>query len=161
MSVFCLDLMSLLSVTYMTPVEHLIGDSPSQCILEVSELLDQEDKMGVDWRQLWSKLLHRSPNEAIIRQQKEGPTVFLLKSWCQIKPSAATIGELISTLNAVNRPDIAIIIEKYCQVRIFMTDYEMGKDVQRCWLFIILRVFRCMCQSCSYHQRKSLGFQSS
>ena len=117
----CFDLICLFSVTYMTPVEHLIGDSPSQCIIEVSSLLDHDDEMGGDWRQLWSELLHSSPNEAVIRQQREGPTIILLKAWCQMNPLyTATVGELVNMLNAVNRSDIAVIIEKYCQVRIFI-----------------------------------------
>ena len=108
----------------MTPVQDLIGDHPSQCMIEVSELLDKEDEMGGDWRQLWSGLLHKSPNESVIRQEKEGPTLFLLKMWCLIKPpSAATVGELVSTLNVVNCPDIAAIIEKYCQVRAFIHSF--------------------------------------
>ena len=105
----------------MTPVQDLIGDHPSQCMIEASELLDQEDEMGGDWRQLWSGLLHKSPNESVVRQQREGPTLFLLKTWCQIQPPfAATVGEFVNTLNTINRQDIAVIIEKHCQVRMFI-----------------------------------------
>ena len=105
--------------TYITPVQTLIGDCPGdsdQFIIEVSELLDQEEDTGGDWRQLWPQLLHKSPNEALIRQQTEGPTLFLLKTWCQIKPhSTATVGELVNILSTVNRPDIVVIIQNYCQ----------------------------------------------
>ena len=102
----------------MTPVQDLIGDPPSQCIIEVSELLDHDKKMGGDWRQLWQKLLDSSPDEAVICQQREGPTTFLLKAWCQTNPPhVATVGELVNMLNAVNRSDITMIIGKYCQVR--------------------------------------------
>ena len=107
------------SVTYMTPVRDLIADPPSQCLVEVSELLDQEDEIGGDWQSLWVELMHKFPNEEVIRQQREGPTLFLLKQWCQIKPSsAATVGELVSALKEVDRPDTGMIIEKYCQVKI-------------------------------------------
>ena len=44
----CFDFICLLLVTYMTSVEHLIGDFPSKCTIGVSELPDQEDEMGVD-----------------------------------------------------------------------------------------------------------------
>jgi hypothetical protein len=100
-------------LTYMTPVEHLIGDSPNQCIIEVAELLDKKD--GLDCVQLWQELLHKSPNEEAVHQQTEGPTMFLLKLWCQIKRSAATVGELIRALDAVNRPDISMLLQTYCQ----------------------------------------------
>ena len=120
----------------MTLVQELIGDPPSQCIIEISELLDQEDEMEGDWRQLWPELLHSSPDEAVIHQQREGPTIVLLKAWCQMNPLyTATVGDLVNILNAVNRSDIAMIIEKYCQVRIFFhseTGCESERTVKSC-----------------------------
>ena len=105
----------------MTPVQDLISDPPSQCIIEISQLLDQDKEMGGDWQQLWRELLHSSPNEAVISQQRERPTTFLLKSWCRINPPyVTTVGELVKTLNAMNRSDVTMTIEKYCQVRIFI-----------------------------------------
>ena len=119
--VLCVFPIFFLLVSYATPVQDLIGDLPSQCMIEVSELLDQEDEKGGGWRQLWSELLHKSPNESVIHQQRDGPTLFLLKTWCQIKPpGAATVGELVNTLNAVNHQDIAVIIEKHCQVSVHL-----------------------------------------
>ena len=117
----CFDLICFLSVTYMTPVQDLISDPPVQCIVEVANLLDLEDEKGGDWPRLWQELMHKFPNEAVVRHNKRGPTIFLLKTWCQIKlPSVATVGELVNALKAVNRADVALIIEKYCEVRTFI-----------------------------------------
>jgi hypothetical protein len=121
-------------LTYMTPVEHLIGDSPNQCIIEVAELLDKKD--GLDCVQLWQELLHKSPNEEAVHQQTEGPTMFLLKLWCQIKRSAATVGELIRALDAVNRPDISTLIQTYCQVRSYLSRWKEKKSFYFCILYL-------------------------
>lgn len=114
--VLCSDF--LLSVGHTTPVEKLIGDSPSPCIVEMSEMLDGDHEMRDDWRCLWSELLDRELNEEVARQTKEGPTRFVLKLWCQkTSPSEATIEHLITALNAMRRNDVARAVEKYCKVR--------------------------------------------
>ena len=112
--------MLLLLVSYETPVQDLIGDTPSQCIVEVSKVLDKPDKLGDDWRRLWSELLLNRPfNEEVVSQMEEGPTHFLLKVWCRTKPpSQATVGHLIEALNSIYRNDVARILEKCCKVGI-------------------------------------------
>ena len=100
------------------PVQDLIGDSPSQCIVEMSKILDQPDDIGDDWRRLWSELLNRPLNEDVVIQKKEGPTHFLLKVWCRSKPpSQATVGHLIQALNSIYRNDVARIVETCCKVQ--------------------------------------------
>ena len=106
----------LILVSYSTPVEGLIGDTPSQCIVEMSKVLDQRDDMEDNWRRLWLELLNR-PLKEEASQKKEGPTHFLLKLWCRTKPpSQATVGHLIQALNSIYRNDVARIVEKYCKV---------------------------------------------
>ena len=106
-------------MSYATPVQDLIGDSPSQCVVEISRLLDQPDKMEDDWRRLWSELLNRPFNEEVVSQTEEGPTHFLLKLWCRMKPpSQVTVGHMIQALNSIYRNDVARIVEKYCKVGI-------------------------------------------
>ena len=117
----------LFVVSYATPVQDLIGDTPSQCIVEMSKVLDQRDDMEDDWRRLWSELLKRPLNEVVVSQKKEGPTQFLLKLWCRTKPpSQATVGHLIEALNSIYRNDIARIMEKYCKVGITHIGHELG-----------------------------------
>ena len=106
-----------LLVSYATPVQDLIGGTPSHSILEMSNILDQLDETGDDWRRLWSELLYRPLNEEVVSQKKEGPTCFLLKLWCQSKPpSQTTVGHLIQALNSIYRNDVARIMGKYCKV---------------------------------------------
>jgi hypothetical protein len=103
------------SVSYSTPVKTLIGGTPSQCIVEMSSILDQADDMEDDWRRLWSELLNR-PVKEVVSQKEEGPTRFLLTLWCRSNPpSEATIGHLIKALNAIYRNDVARMMEKYCK----------------------------------------------
>lgn len=110
---------SLSLVSYTTPVEELIHDPTSQCMEEISCLLDQDDEIGDDWRRLWPELLKKPLNETVVSQKKEGPTRFLLKLWCRMKPpSERTVGHLIQALNAIYRNDVARNVEKYCKVRI-------------------------------------------
>jgi hypothetical protein len=105
------------TVSYSTPVQDLIGCIPAQCIVEMSEILDQPDEMEDDWRRLWSQLLHRPLKEEAVSQKTEGPTQFLLKIWCRSKPpSQSTVGHLIEALNSIYRNDVAGIVEKYCEV---------------------------------------------
>ena len=105
----------ILLVSYATPVVDLIGDIPSQCIVQMSKVLDQPDEAGDDWQRLWSELLSRP----VVNQKKESPTRFLLKLWCRAKPpSEATVGHLIKALNSIYRNDVARIVEKYCKVGI-------------------------------------------
>ena len=104
-------------VSYSTPVQDLIDDTSSQCIVEMSKVLDQVDAMEDDWRRLWSELLNRPLKVEVVSQQEEGPTQFLLKLWCRSKdPSQATVGHLIEALNAIYRNDVARLVEKYCKV---------------------------------------------
>ena len=106
-------------MSYETPVQDLIGDTPSQCIVEVAMVLDKPDKMGGDWRRLWSELLTRPCSEEFVSQTEESPTHFLLKLWCWTKPpSQATVAHLIKALNSFYRNDVARIVEKYCKVGI-------------------------------------------
>ena len=58
-------------MSYATPVQDLIGDSPSQCVVEISRVLDQPDKMEDDWRRVWSELLNRPFNEEVVSQTEE------------------------------------------------------------------------------------------
>ena len=110
----------LILVSYETPVQDLIGGPPSQCIVEMSKVLDQPDKMGDEWRRLWSEMLNRPFNEGVVSQTEEGPTHFLLKLWCRTKPpSQATVTHLIDALNSIYRNDVARIVEKYCKVGIY------------------------------------------
>ena len=119
MSAFC---NFLFLVSYATPVEELIADTRSQCILEMSKILDQPDEVGDDWRRLWSELLDRPLQEEVASQKKEGPTHFLLKLWCRAKPpSQTTIGHLIQALNSIYRNDVARNVEKYCEVGIYLS----------------------------------------
>ena len=107
----------LLLVSYSTPVQDLVGCTPSQCIVEMSKVLDRRDAMEDDWRRLWSELLNRPLNEEVVSHKKEGPTQFLLKLWCRMKPlSQATVRHLIQALNSIYRNDVARIVEKYCKV---------------------------------------------
>ena len=107
----------LILVSYKTPVQNLIGDAPSPCIVEISKVLNQADKMGDDWRRLWSELLNRPFNEEVVSQTEEGPTHFLLKLWCRTKsPSQATVAHLVEALNSIYRNDVARIMENYCKV---------------------------------------------
>ena len=109
----------LLLVSYETPVQDLIGYTPSPCIVEISKVLDQHDDMEDDWRRLWSELLNRPLKEELVSQKKEGPTQFLLKLWCRTKPpSQTTVGHLIEALNSIYRNDVARILGKYCKVGI-------------------------------------------
>jgi hypothetical protein len=102
------------SVSYSTPVKTLIGGTPSQCIVEMSSILDQADDMEDDWRRLWSELLNR-PVKEVVSQKEEGPTRFLLTLWCRANPpSQATVGHLIKALNAIYRNDVASLLEKVC-----------------------------------------------
>ena len=106
-------------VSYTTPVQDLIGDTPSQCVVEMSKVLNQPDDVGDDWQRLWSELLDRRLLEEVASQKKEGPTRFLLKLWCRSKPPAqATVGNLIQALNSIYRNDVARNVEKYCKVGI-------------------------------------------
>ena len=106
-------------MSYETPVQDLIGDTPSQCIVEVSKVLNKPDKMGGDWRRLWSELLSKPFNEEFVSQTEEGPTHFLLKLWCWTKPpSQATVAHLIKALNSICRNDITRILGGYCKVGI-------------------------------------------
>jgi hypothetical protein len=99
-------------VSYMTAVEDLIGDDPSQCIVDISRVLDQPDKMGDNWRRLWSKLLTRPVEEEVASQAEEGPTRFLLSLWCREKPPhQATVKHLIQALNSIYRNDVARTLE--------------------------------------------------
>ena len=108
----------LLLVSYATPVQDLIGHTPSQCIVEMSRVLNQPDEAGDNWQYLWSKLLERPFSEECV-SQKECPTRFLLKLWCQMKPSSqTTVGHLIGALNSIYRNDVARIVDKYCKVGI-------------------------------------------
>ena len=104
-------------LSYETPVQDLIGDTPSQCIVEMSKVLDQPDDMGDDWRRLWSELLNRPLKEEVVCQKKEGPTRFLLRLWCRTKPpSQASVRHLIEALNSIYRNDVARLVGKYCKV---------------------------------------------
>ena len=108
-----------LIVSYATPVQDLIGDTPGQCIVEMSEVLDQIDDMDDDWRRLCSELLNRPHDDEVVSQKKDGPTHFLLKLWCRMMPpSQATVAHLIEALNSTNRNDVARIVGKYCKVDI-------------------------------------------
>ena len=110
---------SLYIVSYATPVQDLIGDTPSQCIVDISKVLDQSDDMEDDWRRLWSELLNRPVYEEVVSEKEEGPTRYLLKRWCKAKPPhEATIGCLMQKLNSIHRNDVARIVEKYCKVSI-------------------------------------------
>ena len=109
----------LFLVSYETPVQDLIGGPHSQCIVEMSKVLDRPDKMGDDWRRLWSELLNRPFNEEVVSRTEEGPTHFLLKLWCRTKPpSQATVAHLVEALNSMYRNDVARIVGKYCKVGI-------------------------------------------
>ena len=114
------DLSWILLVFYETPVQDLIGDTPSRCIVEMSEVLDQPDDMEDDWRRLWSELLPNRPlNNEMVSQKEEGPTRYLLKRWCQAKPPCeATVGCLMQKFNSIHRNDVARIVGKYCKVNI-------------------------------------------
>ena len=125
--VLCVFPIFFLLVSYATPVQDLIGDTPSQCILEMSKVLDQPDKMEDDWRRLWSELVNRPLQEEIVSQAEEGPTRFLLKLWCRAKPpSQATVGHLIQALNSIYRNDVARNVEKYCEVGILSLVFVGG-----------------------------------
>ena len=101
-------------VSYDTPVESLIDEPTASCFLEVSKHLDEDDDLGDNWRRLWSELLNRPLNEDVVRKRSEGPTCFLLKQWCRMKPpSEATIGRLMKALNAIYRNDVARVLEKH------------------------------------------------
>ena len=83
----------------------------------MSKVLDQTDDMGDDWRRLWSELLDKPLNEEVASQKKEGPTHFVLKLWCRMKPpSQATVEHLVEALNSIQRNDVARIVQKYCKV---------------------------------------------
>ena len=115
----------ILLVSYATPVIDLIGDIPSQCIAQMSKVLDQPDEVGDDWRRLWQELLSRPLSEEAASQKKEGPTRFLLKLWCRSKsPSEATVGHLIQALNSIYRNDVARNVEKYCKVGIMALHFS-------------------------------------
>ena len=112
-------------MSYETPVQYLIGDTPSQCIVEMSKVLDQPDKMEDDWRRLWLELLNRPFREEVVSEMKEGPTHFLLKLWCQTKPpSQTTVAHLIEALNSIYRNDVARLLEKHFKVCISVNQYN-------------------------------------
>ena len=114
-------------MTYATPVQDLIGDTPSQCIVEMSKVLDQPDDMEDDWRRLWSELLNRPLKEEVVSQKKESPTQYLLKRWCQATPpSQASVRHLIEALNSIHRNDVARLVGKYCKVSITCINQELG-----------------------------------
>ena len=101
-------------------MQDLIGDHPSQCTVEMSTILDQPDDVGDDWRRVWSELLDKPLNEEVASQKEEGPTCFVLKLWCRMKPpSQATVRHLVKALNSIERNDVARIVQKHCKVGIF------------------------------------------
>lgn len=108
------------AVKYSSPVKRLLGDSPSECLVQVACLLDKEDEMGDDWRRLWPKLTGRRLDEEMllrIRNKAEGPTMFTLKRWVQMaKSSEATVGKLMEALGGIYRNDGAEILEQYIEV---------------------------------------------
>ena len=104
-------------VSYDTPVESLIDEPTATCLLEVSKCLDEDDDLGDDWRRLWSELLNRPLNEDMVRKRGEGPTLFLLKRWCSMKPpSEATIGRLMKALNAIYRNNVARELQRHVDI---------------------------------------------
>ena len=98
-------------------MESLVDDPTASCLLEVSKLLDEDDDLGDDWRRLWSELLNRPLNEDVVRKKSGGPTLFLLKRWCSMKPpSEATIGRLMKALNAIYRNNVARVLQRHVDI---------------------------------------------
>ena len=106
-------------MTYSSPIERLLVEPTEACLVEMAKVLDEEDDdMGDDWRRLWSELINRPLNETMVREKREGPTLFLLKMWCRMQsPSEATIKRLIEALNVIFRNDIARLLIACCEVR--------------------------------------------
>lgn len=111
----------VIAVSYSSPVRPLIAGpgAPVPCLLNMAHRLDEDDVMGDDWRRLWSELIDRPLEETLAKGQKEGPTLFLLKLWCRMKPTTeATVGRLIGGLNAIYRNDVAEIVETCIDVHV-------------------------------------------
>ena len=106
------------TVTSSTLISHLLtGSQPHECLLKIAAMMDKEDAMGDDWRMLWSELVHRPLDEAVVKHQPEGPTIYTLKLWVRGgKQSEATVGRLIKALSNVHRTDAAEVLEEYVQV---------------------------------------------
>lgn len=110
-------MVALSLVTRSSPIKPLIAEHPAQCILEVAHTLNKEDALGDDWRRLWPELLDRPLDENVVKSQEEGPTMFTLRTWCRMKSAAeATVGRLITALNAIYRNDLAEIMENSIDV---------------------------------------------
>ena len=69
-------------MTWSTPISHLLaGSPPHECFLKIAAMMDEEDAMGDDWRKLWSELVKQPLDEAVAKQNPEGPTIYTLKLW--------------------------------------------------------------------------------
>ena len=107
-------------MTSSTLISHLLpGSQPHECLLEIGALMDKEDAMGDDWRKLWTELVKRPLDEAVVKNQPEGPTIYTLKLWVRgSKVTEATVGKLINALSKAYRNDAAEVLEKYTQVSV-------------------------------------------
>lgn len=75
-------------LNYSSSIKSLIAEPVEECLIKIAKILDEDDPMGDDWRRLWSVLIDRPLSEPQVRSRKEGPTMFVLKTWCHMKPPA-------------------------------------------------------------------------
>ena len=100
----------LLLVSYTTPVQDLIGDTPSQCVVEMSKVLDQPDDVGDDWRRLWSELLDRPLNEEAHKERKFSLILCLIIFFVIIMYSRGSS----CTCSVARQPNLVFLILQMC-----------------------------------------------
>lgn len=87
-------------------VKQLIDDATNFCIYGLIKALCKEDDVMLQW-----ELIGKPLNESEVREKEGRSTRFLLKLWCRMELTEATIGRLSRALTVIYGNGMAEILE--------------------------------------------------